>query len=68
MSEINNLEVAEKGDAAKINIPTTGQIQTQKEQEAVRFENEGPVGFNPLPVVLFLVLFGAAVYKLYKTK
>lgn len=66
MSEINNHAVIDNREGAKVEAP--GQIQTQVAVNPVNTEVEAQVGFNILPVMLFIMVFGVAVYKLYKTR
>ena len=66
MSKINNPAVSDNRDAVAIEAP--GQMQTQVAVTSVNTEVKTQVGFNILPVVLFVLVFGAAIYKLYKTR
>lgn len=53
-------------NAATTVVTTSGQLDAHREVDAV--STQGQMGINLVPLIIFFVIFAAAVYKLYKFK
>lgn len=66
MSQIS--EVALSTGRSSEQTVTMGAGEIGQTQKVEYYQNEDQMGVNPLPLIFFVVLFGLAIYKLYKYK